>query len=253
MRHAFEEARPEFEAGRPVPLGELGPIVFPYERRGAIDTIDEFGLDELLIFAFYWRNRGTYRAAVDIGANLGLHSIVLGKCGFKSIRAFEPDPKHLAKLRRNLALNRIDGCEVREAAVSDKDGRMEFVRVLGNTTGSHLAGAKSAPYGELERFEVPVVDCRKAVADVDLAKIDAEGHEAVLLKCLPDERWRSLDAIVEIGTEANARLVHERFATSGINLFSQKSGWERVTRLAQMPASYKEGSLFISAKNEMPW
>ena len=249
---AFHEAKPAFEQAQAVPLGEVGALVLPYERMGAIDSIDLFGLDELLMFAFYFRNRTRYAKAADIGANLGLHSIVLAKCGI-AVEAYEPDPAHREKLERNLQLNGVTNCEVHQAAVSEKDGTMQFVRVLGNTTSSHLAGAKAHPYGDLERFDVEVRDIRPIAERVDLFKIDAEGHEAVLLAAIGDQAWRKVDAFVEIGTPDNARAVFDRFEGSGVNVFAQKRGWAAVRSIDDMPTSYKEGGVFVSAKAEMPW
>lgn len=249
---AFHEAQDDFEAGRPVPFAELGSIVLPYEKMGAIDSIDLFGLDELLMFAFYFKNRDRYARAADIGANLGLHSIVLSKCGM-AVDAYEPDPAHHAKLLKNLERNCISDCTVHQSAVSDKVGTMQFVRVLGNTTSSHLAGAKANPYGELERFDVTVEDIRDIAARVDLFKIDAEGHEAVLLRAIPDEDWHRVDAFVEIGTPENAKAVYDRFAGSDVHIFAQKRGWARVRSIADVPISYKEGGVFVSAKDAMPW
>jgi FkbM family methyltransferase len=249
---AFHEVQPAFEAEQKVPFAELGMISLPYEKMGASDSIDLFGLDELLIFSFYYRNRGRYARAADIGANIGLHSIVLSLCGSK-VEAYEPDPAHFAKLLRNLELNNIANCTTHQAAVSEKDGTMQFVRVLGNTTSSHLAGAKSNPYGELERFDVAVNDIRDIANRVDLFKIDVEGHEAVLLNAMPIEAWQKVDAFVEIGTPKNARLVFDRFAGTGVNIFSQKCGWTRVETIDNMPHGYKEGGVFVSAKSVMPW
>lgn len=249
---AFHEAQPDFEASRLVPLAELGSLVLPYEKMGAIDSIDLFGLDELLMFSFYYRNRKSYKRAADIGANLGLHSIVLSMCGIK-VEAYEPDPSHAEKLVRNLSLNSIESCIVHKAAVSEKDGTMQFVRVLGNTTSSHLAGAKANPYGELERFDVPVHDIKAIAERVDLFKIDAEGHEAILLTALPVDAWNQIDAFVEIGTAENARLVFERFADTKVNIFAQKLGWHKVMTVEDVPISYKEGGIFVSIKPVMPW
>jgi FkbM family methyltransferase len=251
-KHAFHEVRPMFEAGQKVPLAELGMINLPYEQMGAIDSIDLFGLDELLMFSFYYRNRGRYARAADIGANLGLHSILLSKC-CSMVYAYEPDPAHYANLARNLELNGITNCTAQQAAVSEKDGTMKFVRVLGNTTSSHLAGAKPNPYGELERFDVAVQDIRAIAERVDLFKIDAEGHEAVLLKALPVDVWNRVDAFVEIGTPENAHAVFDHFSGTGVNIFSQKRGWARVESIDDVSISYKEGGVFVSAKSVMPW
>ncbi|MDC0110820.1 FkbM family methyltransferase [Alphaproteobacteria bacterium] len=249
---AFHEAKSTFEAGLEVSIAELGMISLPYEKMGAIDSMDLFGLDELLMFAFYYRNRGLYKHAADIGANLGLHSIVLSLCDFK-VESYEPDPEHYVKLVRNLKLNNITDCAAHEAAVSDKDGTMQFVRVLANTTSSHLSGSKADPYGDLEHFDVRVKGIRAIAERVDLLKIDAEGHEAVIIKGLSIDVWKRVDAFVEIGTPENAGLVYDYFVGSGVNIFSQKCGWARAGSVDDMPFSYKEGGVFVSAKSVMPW
>jgi len=82
----------------PVDLPPFGDIVFPYVQLGNIDSLDLFGLDEMILFAFYWRNRELYRRVADFGTNLGLHTLILDRCGYE-VRAFEPDPKHLALLQ----------------------------------------------------------------------------------------------------------------------------------------------------------
>jgi FkbM family methyltransferase len=236
----------------PIAFGPFGDLTLPYHAMGSIDTIDLFGLDELIIFAFYNANRTLYRKAVDIGANMGLHSIVMSRCGF-SVRAFEPDPVHVALLKRNLELNAATSVDIVQAAVSDHEGTMEFVRVKGNTTGSHLAGAKANPYGDLDRFTVEVQSFADAVTGADLVKVDAEGHEVVILTSLSKGGWASLDALVEVGTPQNAAELFAHFQAIGVLLYAQKSGWARVTRLSDMPTSHREGSLFISAKANMPW
>jgi FkbM family methyltransferase len=235
----------------PVSFGPIGDLVFPYIEMGAINSRDLFGLDELILFAFYAVNRQRYHRIVDFGANIGLHSIVLARCGF-DVRSFEPDPRHIEHLKRNLRLNGVE-VDLHEAAISVNSGVMEFTRVLGNTTGSHLSGAKAAPYGELERFPVKVEAAAAHLAWADLAKIDIEGHEAALITGLPAETWARTDAVMEIGTADNAKLVFEYLGESNVNLFAQKIGWRRVASLADMPTSHRDGSLFLSAGSKMPW
>lgn len=252
MRYAFREAAPLFEESKPVCVGELGEIILPYEKMGAIDSIDLFGVDELILFAFYYRNRGKYRKAADIGGNIGLHSIIMSKCGIET-QIYEPDPMHFDKLTRNLKLNNALNSRPFKAAVSDRNGRTEFVRVLGNTTSSHLAGAKTKPYGELERFEVEVLDIKEISSQVDLLKVDAEGHEVVILNAIPAAHWGRLDAFVEIGTTENAEALWRHFHAISVNIFSQKCGWEKAKCLEDLPKSYKEGGVFLSSKSQMPW
>ncbi len=242
----------EVNAGQGRDFGPFGKLVFPYRTMGAINSLDLFGLDELIIFAFYWQNRDRYKSTVDIGANIGLHSILMARAGFK-VRSFEPDPVTMKIHKENLVLNGCQRNEPIQAAVSDKKGSAEFVRVLGNTTGSHLAGAKSNPYGDLEKFPVEIVPIQDHLQGVQFMKLDAEGHEAVILKAIDASTWKNLDAIVEIGTPENAKVVFTHLNQMGIKMFAQKSGWQRIKDEAGMPTSYKEGSLFISAKDAMPW
>jgi hypothetical protein len=77
----------------------FGRLVFPYHNMGAVDSLNLFDIDELIIFSFYWANRNRYKRVVDIGANIGLHSILLSKCGYE-VRSFEPDPEHFKILQR---------------------------------------------------------------------------------------------------------------------------------------------------------
>lgn len=218
---------------------------------GNINSLDLFGLDELIIFAFYNVNRNRYRKVVDFGANLGLHTIIFSRCGFE-VRSFEPDPVHLDRLKANLALNGVSA-DVRAAAVSTTGGKAEFVRLMGNTTGSHLRGAKDNVYGPTELFEVKLEAAAPHLEWADLAKIDIEGHEAALLTGLPVETWLTTDAMLEVGTQGNARQIFAYFDGSGVNMFAQKIGWRRVGSADDMPTSHRDGSLFLSCKSEMPW
>ncbi len=250
-KSSIKESRLTFSDGD-IQLGEFGNLEFPYHNMGAIDTLDLFGLDELIIFSYYWANRKRYTRSADIGANLGLHSILMSRCGWL-VNAYEPDPIHANLLNRNLELNKIKTVNIFENAISDKPGTMEFVRVLGNTTGSHLAGAKPNPYGKLERFPVDVLSIDELMSNFDFIKLDAEGQEKIILLATNTEQWQTTDMILEVGSAENARSIFNHITALGINLFSQKINWENVTSLEGMPTSYKEGSLFISSKSKMPW
>lgn len=237
---------------RPRAFPPFGEIIVPYHNMGAIDSLDLFGLNELILFSFYWVNRHRYRRALDIGANIGLHAILLSRCGL-DVRAFEPDPQHAELLRRNLSLNRCVGVEVRTAAVSSRAGTREFIRVLGNTTGNHLAGSKPNPYGPLERFPVAVEPIGSIIEWADFLKVDAEGHEKEILLATTREHWQTREAVVEVGTPDNAAALYEHFRALGVILFAQKGGWQPVRTIEEMPMSHHDGSLFISTKPQMPW
>ncbi|MBP9841515.1 MAG: FkbM family methyltransferase [Simkaniaceae bacterium] len=232
-------------------LHVIQSLQFPNISMGAISSKDLFGLDELILFSFYLANRNTYKNVIDIGANLGLHSLLLAKIGFQ-VTAYEPDPYHFQILQENMALNHVKTVTAYQAAVSNQSGKAQFVRVLGNTTSSHLMGSKT-PYGELETFEVPVIDIKEIIKKADLIKMDVEGHEGTILLATSSQDWDHTDALLEIGSIERAKEIYEHLQKMGVNIFTQKSGWQRVKNFEGMPISYKEGSLFISKKSDMPW
>ena len=44
-----------------VDLGSIGKITLPYYSMGAINSTHLFGLDELILFAFYTKNKNRYK------------------------------------------------------------------------------------------------------------------------------------------------------------------------------------------------
>jgi FkbM family methyltransferase len=252
IAHAEVTLRFGPDSRAPQGLEPFGSLVFPYQRMGAIDSTDLFGLDELILFALYWANRSRYHRVLDIGANLGLHSIVLERCGFE-VRSFEPDPQHFRLLAENLHVNGSSRVQAVNAAVSSEDGRVEFVRVLGNTTSSHLAGSKAHPYGDLERFPVDVAAIAPLMSWADFVKLDVEGHERQIVCATTTADWTSTDMVLEIGSPENAEAVYRHCGQLGLRLFAQKLGWKAVSSLEDMPKTYRDGSLFISAHTWGPW
>lgn len=250
---AFRQSPFATDRQEAVPFGPIGDVTLPYCRFGAIDSIDLFGVDELMLFAFYHRHKRRYRRAADMGANIGLHSIVLSRCGMK-VACFEPDPVHADILRRNLELNGLSAAvDVRQQAVSDFSGESEFVRINANTTSSHLAGSKPHPYGEMDRFRVKVVDIRDVMRDFDLIKMDVEGQEKNIIQATARVHWEHTDIMLEVGTRENAAAIFEHLRGLGLHAFAQRLGWQEVRRADEMPASYKQGSLLITARADFTW
>lgn len=235
-----------------VTFNQFGLIKLPYHEMGAVSSIDLFGMDELILFSYYWFNKNKYKRASDLGANIGLHSIILSRCGF-DVTAYEPDPVHFALLNRNLEINQCFGVKSINAAVSDVAGVANFVRVVGNTTSSHLEGSKDNAYGELEHFEVKTVAVDQVFAGTDFIKMDVEGAEAKIIAATAREHWSDVEMMLEVGNAKNAASIFEHLRRIGVNAFSQKTGWNRALEFEDFPVSYKEGSLFITTSNEMSW
>ena len=245
--------RKEMETTGGFVMGPVGFVPFSYVEMGAITTTELLGLDELILFSFYWKNRKHYHHVVDMGANIGLHSVLLGRMGL-TVTCYEPDPTHAEFILRHSETNALlNSIELRQAAVNVQEGTAEFVRVLGNTTGSHIHGAKSDAYGKLEVFEVVAFAFADAITGADLVKMDVEGLEANLLSTIDYEALRSTDIVCEVGTTRNAEQIWNHFQGTAVNLFPQKINWARAESASDLPFSYREGSLFLSTKSMMPW
>jgi FkbM family methyltransferase len=110
-------------------------------------------------------------SVLDLGANVGLFGVFafqeLPGC---TITGYEPDPGNSSVLQRTLATELRHGrYKLVQAAAGIHDGEVRFALGLGD--GSHQAS---------EGDVVPMRDAMPAMA-VDLAKIDIEGGEWVLL------------------------------------------------------------------------
>jgi FkbM family methyltransferase len=229
-------------------LTESLGIHFPFVGMGKVDSLDLFGPNELMIFAFYKHNKDRYQKVLDIGANLGLHSILMRGLGW-DIRAYEPDRWIFDKCRKNVGPGVL--WSGYNAALSDHDGEAQFVRVLNNLTGSHLDGFKDS-FGPRETITVPVVDCRPLFDWADLAKLDVEGHEGVLLRCVTAEHLTHLDLICELRGEKEAASVLKHFHDLDCPIYTQRNDWKPAQCMADMPTKHQDGSIFIS-KRGGPW
>ena len=213
---------------------------------GTVSTDDLFCEKEQALFTFYADNKERYKHALDIGANVGVHTCLMLRQGWE-VRAFEPDPLHFNALVDNLIQNGLiddeNLLEVARQAVSDKNGRAEFVRVLNNTTGNHLEGDKT-PYGPLARITVGLRDCRPLFKWADFAKIDCEGHEAKLLCSVTDEPCHFM---VEVGNPKNAHAIYEHFKGKR-KMTAQRLGWNEVKTYDDMPTHHSDGALFVGAR-----
>lgn len=239
-------SRPAAQAWLTKSLG----INFPYVSMGKVDSLDLFGPNELIIFAFYAHNRDRYKKVLDIGANLGLHSILMAKLGW-DVRGFEPDPMIFKQMSANIYANQA---EVKHwnVAISNEGGIKPFTRVLNNLTGSCLVDSSKEPFGPLQTIDVQCNPCQPEFDWADLAKLDVEGHEGVLLQCVTQEHLKHLDLICELRGQKEAAAVLTYFGSMDCPIYTQKNDWKPARCMSDMPTRHQEGSIFIS-KRGGPW
>ena len=232
-------------------FGKFGPINFPYRQMGKIDSLHLFGLNtELAILAMYLENRHKWKKVLDIGANLGLHSICMARMGF-TVRAYEPDPEHFIHLMENLKANKVAGSvKAYMQAVHTSNGQARFVRVLDNLTGNHLVGYKDS-YGPKEEITVQQVDCRDLWPWADFAKIDSEGNEAEMCLTMTAEDMEHMQCVMEVRNKENAHIIFDHFNKLGVPMWSQSKEWAQVETMHDMPKQNRDGSLFVGHVG--PW
>ena len=235
-------------------LGEIGNINFPYFKMGNVDSVKLFGIDELIIFSFYYINRNRYKKTLDLGANIGLHTLIMKKLGFQVI-SYEPDSIHLAQIEKVMNLNDLSTEGLTPRAISDKRGTMDYIRILGNTTGSHLLGSKEEVYGPTEIVSTEVDDILEVLSqgNFDFVKMDVEGHEVVLLNRITTQSITSTDIMLEIGSEKNANAIFSILSDKKIPAYAQKTNWARVEKLQDLPSHHTHGSLFLSMQGPPNW
>lgn len=219
---------------------------FPYVQMGNIDSLHLFGEPELVIFGIYAANRGRWRKVLDIGANLGLHSIVLDRMGY-TVQAYEPDFSHFQHLITNLQVNGCDNVTPCMAAVHTETGEANFVRVLNNLTGNHLEGFKDS-YGPRETVIVPTVDVRPLFDWADFAKLDCEGSEAALICTITERQAEHLSLVAEVRNTDNAKAIYHHCAKIGLPLWAYKRDFERVRTFTDMPCNNRDGPLFLGKR-----
>lgn len=178
--------------------------------------------ETLTVFEALARRGGT---VVDVGANTGVY--LLTACAASpdvNVVAFEPVPRLMASLRRNVALNGWDDrCRLLDLALSDTTGTADFVLpTIDVPTSAHLAAAAYRSHeGAVVTVQSARLDDVLVDEDVRLVKIDVEGAEDrvlagmqrllarcrpnIIVECLPEGPYREVQRIL---AEHGYRFLH---------------------------------------------
>ncbi len=137
--------------------------------------------------------------AVDVGANIGAHTIRMSRrvAARGRVIAFEPTVFAYTKLLKNISLNQADNVTPVMAAASDRDRDLEEISVRSRwpTHGSAELDIASVPLWCLDHW----LD-RHGIDQVRLMKVDVDGEEAAVLRGGGNMIKRSLPVIIlEIG------------------------------------------------------
>lgn len=129
---------------------------------------------------------------VDVGANLGLHSLQVAKQVGCNVVSFEPHPETADCLDKSIAANELgELVKVFRAALSDEDGTATLIQPLTHAGKSALKGPNplfrqgsefEVPVSKLDQYEEFHTHLNQLGKRVGLIKMDIEGAEEKALR-----------------------------------------------------------------------
>lgn len=166
---------------------------------------------------------------IDIGANIGLYSLVAASApNCRKCYAFEPNPPIFDSLRQNIAFNNATSVEAYNLAISDREGELHF-----SSVDVHSGVGRIVADPDSSTITVKAVDRAifEAIGTADpgpkIVKIDVEGHEPIVIEQLmqssiwPDIRY--------LYFEAN----YERYDVSGLIETLEAGGMKKLCQIDQ--------------------
>lgn len=200
-----------------------------FARRGEVGVTGNiyFGLYEFEDMAFVAHILRPGDCFADIGANVGVYSVVAAGISGASVVAVEPAPETLNRLQANISLNRLeDLIRIEACAVTDTIGQVRFTAT--QDSRNHVAST-SETEGVIQ-VPAKMVDSIFAGQMPLLIKIDVEGHEASVLrgahKLLSNPALSAIivEAYGENEKEVRDRLSQYGFVTRSYDPFTRRLG-----------------------------
>ena len=155
-------------------------------KKGLALTISHYGTYEELEAKIMKEKIKVGNIVVDVGANIGLHTLnmakIVGNTG--QVFAFEPDPSNFEILRKNVKINNYQNIILEQKACADKYGRTTLYQ--SDHPGMHRVfpqtkQAKGQVQVELTSLDKYFIDSNLA-DKINFIKIDVEGLEFSVLK-----------------------------------------------------------------------
>ena len=129
------------------------------------------------------------RVALDIGANVGTHSIAFAQ-NFSAVHAFEPNSSLWGSFERNRALNQLTNVTLHKVGLADRDDELRLFLIAKKNYGL-------GTFSTLEQYDLPLQEFQTAkvaaadqylalhkIENVDAIKIDVQGFEPEVLRGL---------------------------------------------------------------------
>ncbi|WP_212629652.1 FkbM family methyltransferase [Pseudomonas sp. KB-10] len=169
-------------------LHQISMLMDPVDLHSTPYTLLDFGSYETEETRFLKAVFGDGDVFLDIGANLGWYSLVLGRnCPGSRIFAFEPIPSTVAALEKNIRLNALQNVEPICMGMFNKEDELSFLYApdVSGATSLKVTGQTRG------RTSIQSVTCRTTTLDSfcaerdivpTLLKIDVEGAELMVVQ-----------------------------------------------------------------------
>lgn len=127
----------------------------------------------------------------DIGANIGLYTVVFAGNRTRKVISFEPSDTAYPYLQRNIAANALTNVDAHQIVLSDRAGTCRFTLDTITTATSHCSEVDE-PGVELPCADLDSYIAKHRLLPPDLIKMDVEGHDQAVLRgmvtCLSRDR-----------------------------------------------------------------
>lgn len=138
--------------------------------------------DNKTVFEIYQKNIPTDSIAIDVGSNLGIHTVVMASCVGKTGRVitFEPLQPIYERLSKNIKKNKLSNVDIFDKGISSKNTTLKFDPMLYE---KNIGKGKISDEGTIE-IDVACLDdaIKEYNLPVSIIKLDIEGHELEAIK-----------------------------------------------------------------------
>ncbi|MDB5705959.1 MAG: fkbM [Sphingomonas bacterium] len=134
---------------------------------------------------------------IDIGANIGIVSVLLGKqFPGRTVHAFEPAPTTFTALKANVALNGLANVRCHQLAVSAEPGSIEFEAHPTRRATARIATAGGSDTQIVEATTLDAFVAAQGITAIGLLKVDVEGFESLVLRGAARVLERKMAAVI---------------------------------------------------------
>nr|AQS28773.1 hypothetical protein [uncultured archaeon] len=158
-------------------------------------TSDRNLINEIFIKKDYTKkfDVGEKDVVVDIGANIGMFSLLAAKSAVKGrVYSFEPFSENFNLLMENIKLNNLENIVPIKGAVAQRNGTRKLYLVKGKNFGGNSFEKKHWQADTSKTIKVETVTLDKFIRSykiekIDFLKVDCEGAEyEILMNCSKD-------------------------------------------------------------------